>query len=140
MKLKDWIPIGISVVALAFSVFVWWSAQNQAERTRQRDYLEGFLRPLKSILNINRDTHRALLADTRLANSGIEFAPDYVQRELHQDMKPDDPRRVIWRAEIARLMNENEKAVELVERHIGRVENAELRNLLEKFKKHALDW
>jgi hypothetical protein len=35
---------------------------------------------------------------------------------------------------------DNEKAIELVERHIGRVERVELRNKLEDFKKHALDW
>ncbi|HCO94478.1 MAG TPA: hypothetical protein DIU00_11095 [Phycisphaerales bacterium] len=138
MKLKDWIPISISVVALGFSVFIWWSAQNEAERTREREYLVDFLRPLKSILYITRDMHQSLLSDTNLKK--LEYAPDYVHRELHKDMKPDDPRRVLWRVEIARLMNENEKAVELVERHIGRVENTELRNLLEKFKMHALDW
>jgi hypothetical protein len=138
MQTKDWLPIIISIFALGFSIFTWWSTQSEAKRVREREYLEGFLRPLKSVLNINRDTHRALIADTLL--SKLEFAPDYVQKELHRHMSPDDPRRVIWRAEIARLMNENEKAVALVERYIGRVERAELRNRLEDFKKHALTW
>jgi hypothetical protein len=138
MQAKDWLPIIISVFALGFSVFTWWSTQNEAKRVREREYLEGFLRPLKSVLNINRDTHGALIADTLL--SKLEFAPDYVQQELHRHMSPDDPRRVIWRTEIARLMNENEKAVALVEGHIGRVERVELRNRLEDFKKQALNW
>lgn len=138
IKFKDWIALGISIFALGFSVFTWWSAQNEAERVRHREYLEGFLRPLQSVLNINRDTHRSLIADTRL--SKLEFAPDYVQQELHRGMSPDDPRRVIWRAEIARLMNENAKAIDLVERHIGRVDNSQLRTRLEDFKTHALDW
>jgi hypothetical protein len=138
MELKDSIAIGISVAAFLFSIFTFWSGQREAHRNREREYLEDFLRPIRSVLNINRDTHRSLIADTKLAN--LEFAPDHVQQELHQMLSPDDPRRVIWRAEISRLMNENEKAVELVERHIGRVESEVLRGRLEDFKRHALDW
>ncbi|HEY9285594.1 MAG TPA: hypothetical protein VIP46_19245 [Pyrinomonadaceae bacterium] len=138
MELQDLIAIGISVAALLFSAFTWWSGQREAHRNRGREYLEDFLRPMRSVLNLNRDTHRSLIADTKLAN--LEFAPDYVQRELHQNLSPDDPRRIIWRAEISRLMSENKKAVELMDRHIGRVESEGLRGCLEEFKKHALKW
>jgi hypothetical protein len=138
MKYKDWIPISISVFALVFSVFTWWSAQNEAQRAREREYLEDFLRPLKFVLNITRDTHRSLIAGTGI--STVESTPDYVEQKFYQSLIPGDPRRVIWRFEITRLMNENKKAVELVERYIGRVESNRLRTRLLDFKEHALDW
>lgn len=138
IMLGNSIPITISVAALLFSVFTWWSGQQEAQRSREREYLVEFLRPIRSVLKLNRDTHRSLIADTKLAN--LEFAPDNVQQELHQNLSPEDPRRVIWRMEISRLMTENEKAVELVERHIGRVDSDKLRRSLEDFKQHALDW
>ena len=138
MEISDILAMVISAAALLFSVFTWWSNQRQAARSRKREYLEDFLRPIRSILNLNRSTHRALVTDTRLRQ--LEFAPDYVQQALHASLDPDDPRRVIWRAEISRLMDENGKAVELVERHLGRVEREELRSSLEDYKRHALDW
>jgi hypothetical protein len=138
MELKDLIAIGISVAAFLFSAFTWWSGKREADRNREREYLEDFLLPIRSVLKLNRNTHRSLIADTKLAN--LEFAPNHVQQELHKNLSPDDPRRVIWRAEISRLMSENEKAVELMERHIGRVDSEELRLHLEDFKQHALTW
>ncbi|HYJ45569.1 MAG TPA: hypothetical protein VEV81_03075, partial [Pyrinomonadaceae bacterium] len=72
MELKDLIAIVISVAALLFSAFTWWSGQREARRNREREYLEDFLRPMRSVLNLNRDTQRSLVADTKLAN--LEFA------------------------------------------------------------------
>jgi hypothetical protein len=138
MERKDVITIGISVVALLGSAFTFWWGERETHRNREREYLEDFLRPLKWILDSNRATHRSLTADTKLEH--LEFAPDYVWQALHRDLRPDDPRRLIWRAEISRLMSENDKAVTLLDRHIGRVESERLRRHLEAFKEHTLKW
>lgn len=138
MTAADWIPIAISVMALAFSGYTWSEQRQEATRAREREYLESFLVPLQMTLDGNRRLHRELTADTKLED--LEFAPDYVQKALHVDLAPDDPRRIMWRVQIDRLMAENDKAIELIETYVGRVPGGELASTMMSFKEHAHKW
>jgi hypothetical protein len=137
LKLKDAIPIGISVIALAFSIYSWKSAKNEVQRAQDRAYLVNFLHPLKSYLNMNRD--RQIELNTALSVPNLENAPDYVQQALHKGLSLGDPLWVKRYNDIEVLLNENEKAIKLVEEYIGWVERRELQTRLEDFKRHALD-
>jgi hypothetical protein len=138
MKPEEWLPISISVVALGVSVYTAYAQQRDATQARHREYLQSFLLPLQMTLELNRRLHHKLTADSKLEE--LEYAPDYVQRALHHDLPIDDPRRITWRTDIKLLMAENNKAVQLIETHIGRVPRREFAAALMDFKMHARNW
>jgi len=147
-KITDWLGVALAAVAIIVTVIlhgVQTGRQNQlrAEQEEFRvqavacNFARDFLIPLQNILHFNKRYRDRLLEDNLLQE--LEYAPDYVQR-FFADRSSGDPRRYIWKAQIATIMNENEKVIELIDRYGGRTEDPSFEQALQDFKHHARLW
>ena len=99
--------------------------------------LHGFLRPLHHLLGQTKRMQTALTADQELER--LEFAVDYLQQQF-ESLPESDWRRVSWKALIESILDDNAKAVELIENNSGAILREDFRRVSDEFVDHATIW
>jgi len=147
-KVTDWFGVALAAVAIVVTVGLHSVQTERQNRLRAEqdefqiqasacNFARDFLIPLQNVLNFNKRYRDRLLEDNLLQD--LEYAPDYVQK-FFADISSPDPRRYIWRTQIATIMNENENAIALIDRFGGRTEDQLFEQALQDFKDHARLW
>jgi hypothetical protein len=139
MQTKDRITIVISVLSLVAGTG-WgtlWLERRHQSRSAEKAILNGFLMPLQSILNENKRVHSALTQDPVL--SRLEYAPDYLQQHF-MSFPESDPLRLTWSTMIEGLIDDNRRAVVLIQDNAGNTLRGDFRRACGDFVHHAKMW
>jgi hypothetical protein len=139
MRAKELIPVAISILTL-IGGSGWiknYLDHRRGERAASIAVLEGFLRPLESILIQNKRVHEALTRNQEFKN--LEYAADYLQQHF-ASLPPDDSGTLAWKTLIEYLMEDNNRAVVLIQNNAGRILREDFRKACEDFVNHAKVW
>ena len=133
----EWISISIAVFAAGSGWVKYWLEMRNARIKASQAMLYGFLLPLQSILNSNKRLHNALIQDQEFQN--LEYAPDYLQQ--HFASLPDtDSRKLAWKALIESVLEDNRRAVALIQENTGNILRNDFRSACDDFVHHAKTW
>jgi hypothetical protein len=137
--IKTWAPILVPLLGLVAGTgwLKYYLSARRAEREKYQSLLVDFLRPLQGVLIQTQALFGKLRDDREL--SSLEYHPGRLQQHF-ASLADDDPRKMLWRAHIALLQEHNRRAVELIERHYGRIVLPEFRAVCDQFIQHAREW
>lgn len=123
----------IAIVSILVSVFLGggWLTSHLAAR---KQYKNGFLIPLQTVLKQNKEIHNELTREIDL--KALEYAPDYVQKKFNE-LDDSNPIKKLWISRIKTLLSNNEMAINLTISNIGIVKNKRLKTELDSFISHA---
>lgn len=137
--IRDWAPILVPILALLAGGgwLQYLLNRRRAIRERFRTNLEDFLLPFDSILTTTEEIFKGLQSERELES--LEHHPGRLQ-EYFGALPDDDPRKQWWRTLIHLVQQENGRAVDLVERFIGRIVLDEFRTACDEYLLHAKLW
>jgi hypothetical protein len=130
--METWLPIVLAILTL-LGGSGWVKVYLDSRAQRRRD----FLLPLEGFFNSTRTIQSELVDDVDFSN--LERDPRAL-RSHFQSLPSEDPRRLLWRARIDRLRDENRRALDLIERHRGDILTDRFRDACDALRAHALAW
>jgi hypothetical protein len=108
-----------------------------AEQTEWVRVLEEFLIPFDGILKHNYQVFQELTDDRSLRH--LEGHPAALQSYI-QSLPDTDLRKIDWKVRIQRLLAENRKAVDLIQKWRGKIIRADFQQASAEFEFHANKW
>ncbi len=137
--LRTWAPILVPILALLAGTgwLQYFLKRRSARQERFRTLLEDFLIPFDGILKTTYSIFTKLREDRELTN--LEYHPGRLQ-QFFESLGDDDPRKQLWRSHIEWLQEENQHAIDLIDRFYGHIVLSDFRDACHKFREYAKKW
>ena len=112
-------------------------AKRAEVRAEARQALNGFLWPLRTILEQNRRVHSVLTQDPGLQS--LEISPGNL-RGYFESLPDTDWRKIGWENLIRLLLSNNEQAIRYIKKNSGLIVLDQFRQCSDEFIEHATLW
>jgi hypothetical protein len=140
---KSWGTLLLGLLTLIFgggwlkSYFELRHKERELERQRYRAILDNFIGPFEGISKDTRKIFDELTDDRELPL--LEYYPQRLEHYF-SSLPNDDPRKLLWKVRVQRLLLKNGQAVELIRRFRGQMVLDSFKKACDKFVYHAEQW
>jgi hypothetical protein len=137
--IKEWSPVLLPILTLLAGTgwLQYYLKRRESRRQEQRSVLRDFLVPLRSIVESNQSMVENLNIERELL--GLSDKDGLLQTYL-SDLPENPLTRALWKSRIDAIVQENRRALELMNKGEGSIVTEEFRQVCSAFRKQAQEW